>query len=137
MSEQAALMDIEQLRAMLLIAPFHQWLGLEIAALTENALILEMPWRDEIVSNPMIGSAHGGILSALIDFTGLYTINALGGSARATAYMRVDFHRPATSGPFRAIGWVVKLGRQISVAETRVEDAEGRLLASGRGAYVG
>ncbi|HMS19810.1 MAG TPA: hotdog fold thioesterase [Sphingorhabdus sp.] len=137
MSEQAALMDIEQLRAMLLIAPFHQWLGLEIAALTENALTLEMPWRDEIVSNPMIGSAHGGILSALIDLTGLYTINALGGSARATADMRVDFHRPATSGPLRAIGRVVKLGKQLSVAETRIEDAEGRLLASGRGAYVG
>jgi uncharacterized protein (TIGR00369 family) len=122
---------------MLLIAPFHQWLGLEIAALTENALTLEMPWRDEIVSNPMIGSAHGGILSALIDLTGLYTINALGGSARATADMRVDFHRPATSGPLRAIGRVVKLGKQLSVAETRIEDAEGRLLASGRGAYVG
>ena len=137
MSEQAALMDIEQLRAMLLIAPFHQWLGLEIAALTENALTLEMPWRDEIVSNPMIGSAHGGILSALIDLTGLYTINALGGSARATADMRVDFHRPATSGPLRAIGRVVKLGKQLSVAETRIEDTEGRLLASGRGAYVG
>lgn len=137
MSEPAARMDLEQLRTMLLIAPFHQWLGLDIAALTDEALILEMPWRDEIISNPMIGSAHGGILSALIDLTGLYTINALGGSARATADMRVDFHRPATSGPLRAIGRVVKLGKQISVAETRVEDAEGRLLASGRGAYVG
>lgn len=137
MSEQAAQMDIEQLRAMLLIAPFHKWLGLEIAALTEDALILEMPWRDEIVSNPMIGSAHGGILSSLIDLTGLYTINALGGSARATADMRVDFHRPATSGPLRAIGRVIKLGKQLSVAETRIEDTEGRLLASGRGAYVG
>lgn len=130
-------MDIEQLRAMLLIAPFHKWLGLEIAALTEDALILEMPWRDEIVSNPMIGSAHGGILSSLIDLTGLYTINALGGSARATADMRVDFHRPATAGPLRAIGRVIKLGKQLSVAETRIEDTEGRLLASGRGAYVG
>ncbi len=137
MSEQTTPIDIEQLRAMLLIAPFHEWLGLDIASLTGEELILEMPWRDEIVSNPMIGSAHGGILSALIDLTGLYTINALGGSARATADMRVDFHRPATSGPLRAIGRVVKLGRQISVAETRVEDAEGRLLASGRGAYVG
>jgi len=137
MSEQAALMDIEQLRAMLLIAPFHQWLGLEIAALTENALTLEMPWRDEIVSNPMIGSAHGGILSALIDLTGLYTVNALGGTARATADLRVDFHRPATSGPLRAIGSVVKLGKQLSVAETRIEDSAHRLLASGRGAYVG
>jgi len=114
---------LQSLREMLLIAPFHRWLGLDIVALTADELILEMPWRDEIVSNPMIGSAHGGILSALIDLTGLYTINALGGSARATADMRVDFHRPATSGPLRAIGRVVKLGKQISVAETRIEDA--------------
>ncbi|WP_430445978.1 hotdog fold thioesterase [Sphingorhabdus contaminans] len=129
-------MDIEQLRAMLVVAPFHRWLGLDIAALTADELILEMPWRDEIVSNPMIGSAHGGILSALIDLTGLYTINALGGSARATADLRVDFHRPAISGPLRAIGRVVKLGKQLSVAETRIEKADGKLLASGRGAYV-
>jgi uncharacterized protein (TIGR00369 family) len=129
-------MDIEQLRAMLLVAPFHQWLGLEIAELTDTELILKMPWRDEIVSNPMIGSAHGGIISTLIDLTGLYAINALGGSARATADMRVDFHRPATSGPLYAIGRVIKLGRQLSVAESRIEDAEGRMVASGRGAYV-
>jgi len=137
MTERPPGMDLEQLRAMLSIAPFHQWLGLDIAELTNETLVLEMPWRDEIISNPMIGSAHGGILSALIDLTGLYTINALGGSARATADMRVDFHRPATSGPLRAIGRVVKLGKQLSVAETRIEDTEGRLLASGRGAYVG
>lgn len=136
MNDPAASMDLDQLRSMLLIAPFHQWLGLDIAELTDDALILEMPWRDEIVSNPMIGSAHGGILSALIDLTGLYAINALGGSARATADMRVDFHRPATTGPLRAIGRVVKLGKQLSVAETRIEDTDGRLLASGRGAYV-
>ncbi|MBA4354472.1 MAG: thioesterase [Novosphingobium sp.] len=136
MSAQAPRTDIEQLRAMLLVAPFHRWLGLDIVALTGDELILEMPWRDEIVSNPMIGSAHGGILSALIDLTGLYTINALGGSARATADLRVDFHRPATSGPLRAIGRVIKLGKQLSVAETRIEDSDGRLLASGRGAYV-
>jgi len=128
---------LQSLREMLLVAPFHRWLGLDIVALTADELILEMPWRDEIVSNPMIGSAHGGILSALIDLTGLYTINALGGSARATADMRVDFHRPATSGPLRAIGKVVKLGKQLSVAETRIEDVEGKLIASGRGAYVG
>ncbi|WP_230487980.1 hypothetical protein [Novosphingobium sp. ES2-1] len=42
MSEPAAKVDLEQLRAMLLIAPFHQWLGLDIAELTDEALILEM-----------------------------------------------------------------------------------------------
>lgn len=128
--------ELAELRKMLHIAPFHRWLGLDIVDLTERKLILEMPWRDEIVSNPMIGSAHGGILSALIDLTGLYTVNALGGTARATADLRVDFHRPATSGPLRANGSVVKLGKQLSVAETRIEDSAQRLLASGRGAYV-
>ena len=137
MSEQTQAMSIKQLQNMLQLAPFHRWLDLRVVALTSQELILEMPWRDEIVSNPAIGSVHGGVLSALIDLTGLYAINALGGSARATADMRVDFHRPATSGPLRAIGRVIKLGKQLSVAETRVEDTAGRLLASGRGAYVG
>jgi len=137
MTVRATRSQPEALREMLRVAPFHRWLGLEIVELSDEHLILEMPWRDEVVSNPMIGSVHGGILSALIDLTGLYAINALGGSARATADLRVDFHRPATSGPLRAIGRVVKLGKQISVAETRIEDCDGRLIASGRGAYVG
>lgn len=129
--------DIEQLAATVLNAPFHRWLGLVVVALTDAELVLEMPWRDEIVSNPVLGSVHGGILSALIDLTGFHTINAFGGTARATADMRVDFHRPATAGPLRAIGRVVKLGRQLSVAEARIEDVAGTLLASGRAAYVG
>lgn len=137
MTARADRLELAELREMLHIAPFHRWLGLDIVDLTEQELILEMPWRDEIISNPMIGSAHGGILSALIDLTGLYTVNALGGTARATADLRVDFHRPATSGPLRAIGSVVKLGKQLSVAETRIEDSAHRLLAGGRGAYVG
>ena len=54
MSERPPRMDLEQLRTMLHIAPFHQWLGLDIAELTDDALILEMPWRDEIVDNPPV-----------------------------------------------------------------------------------
>ncbi|WP_339692288.1 hotdog fold thioesterase [uncultured Parasphingorhabdus sp.] len=129
--------ELAELRNMLLIAPFHRWLGLDVVDLTERELIFEMPWREEIISNPMIKAVHGGILSALIDLTGLYTINAFGGTARATADLHVDFHRPATPGPLRAIGRVVKLGKQLSVAETRVEDSAQRLVASGRAAYVG
>src|SRR3546814_6320115 len=60
-----------------------------------NELVISMPWRDEIISNPTVGAAHGGIVSALIDLTGRYTIIAMGGAARATADLHVDFHRPA------------------------------------------
>jgi len=79
---------------------------------------------------------HGGILASLIDLTGLYAIIAAGGVARATVDLRVDYHRAATNGPLRAIGQVVKLGKTISTADTRILDDDDRLVASGRGTYL-
>jgi len=136
MTDTAKEIDPARLEQMLRIAPFHAWLDLRIKSATADRIEIEMPWREEIISNPMIGSAHGGVLATLIDLTGLYALNAQGTQAKATADLRVDFHRPATSGPLIATGQVVKVGRQISVAETRVTGPDGKLLASGRGAYV-
>ena len=79
------MIDRERLQEMLNIAPFHRWLGLEIATCSDQGIAITMPWREEIVSNPMIGSAHGGILASLVDLTGLYTLLAGGVAARATA----------------------------------------------------
>ncbi len=136
MNQNHTPIDRERLHEMLRIAPFHRWLDLKIRSVTRDQLVIEMPWRDEIVSNPMIGSAHGGVLASLIDLTGLYTLLAHGVTAKATADLRVDYHRPATSGPLIATGQVVKAGRQFSVAETSVTGPDGKLLASGRGAYI-
>ena len=131
------MLDRQDLQQILDIAPFHRWLGLNVVICSEEGVELSMPWRDEIVSNPMIGAAHGGVLAALIDLTGLYTLLAQNAPAKATADLRVDYHRPATSGPLTAKGCIVKIGRQISIADTRVLGFDGKLVASGRGAYVG
>ncbi|WP_422342867.1 hotdog fold thioesterase [Parasphingorhabdus sp.] len=128
--------DTENLADVMQIAPFHRWLGLKIVQQNNDQLELEMPWRDELVSNPVIGAVHGGILASLIDLTGLYAIIAAGGIARATVDLRVDYHRAATNGPLRAIGQVVKLGKTISTADTRILDDDDRLVASGRGTYL-
>tara|TARA_R110002124_G_scaffold250030_1_gene415099 strand:+ start:201 stop:602 length:402 start_codon:yes stop_codon:yes gene_type:complete len=128
--------DTENLADVMQIAPFHRWLGLKIVQQNNDLLELEMPWRDELVSNPVIGAVHGGILASLIDLTGLYAIIAAGGIARATVDLRVDYHRAATNGPLRAIGQVVKLGKTISTADTRILDDDDRLVASGRGTYL-
>ena len=128
--------NTENLADVMQIAPFHRWLGLKIVQQNNDQLELEMPWRDELVSNPVIGAVHGGILASLIDLTGLYAIIAAGGIARATVDLRVDYHRAATNGPLRAIGQVVKLGKTISTADTRIIDDDERLVASGRGTYL-
>jgi uncharacterized protein (TIGR00369 family) len=129
------MIDRERLQEMLRIAPFHRWLGLEISTCSAEGIEITMPWRNEIVSNPMIGSAHGGVLASLVDLTGLYALIAGGAAARATADLHVDYHRPATSGLLSAHGRIVKIGRQISVAETQILGPDGKLVASGRGAY--
>ena len=136
MSTEPTRPSIDQLRAALLVAPYHQWLGLEVAALDPDELRLRMPWRDEVVSNPRLGSAHGGVLAALIDLAGFYALIAAGHPPAATANLNIDYHRPATAGPLEIRARVVKLGKRVSVAAAEVYAPEGHLLAGGRGAYL-
>lgn len=135
MSEHASDMTIEQLEELLAVAPFHRWLGLTVKTFAPGQLELEMPWRDEIVGNTQIGAAHGGVLATLIDLAGVYALLAAGYKVKATADMRVDYHRPATKGPLVASSKIIKAGRQISIADTQILGPDGKLFASGRGAY--
>ena len=127
---------IDQLRSALLVAPFHQWLQLDVVASTPEGLHLRMPWRADVVSNPRQGSAHGGVLAALIDLAGFYALLAAGQPVAATANLNIDYHRPAIGGPLEVHARVVKAGKRISVASADVLTAQGVLLAAGRGAYL-
>ena len=53
-----------------------------------------------------------------------------------TIDLRVDYHRAAMPGVLTVRGEIVHFGKQFSVAEAKVFDKEGRLLASGRGTYL-
>jgi uncharacterized protein (TIGR00369 family) len=130
------LKDLAALQAALSAAPFHRWLGMQVAAVTHDAIELTMPWRDELVSNPVRQTVHGGILASLVDLSGFYALLSTGVAVRATADLRVDYHRAATPGALQTRSRVIKAGRRICVADTEVLDSEGTLLASGRGAYL-
>ena len=126
----------DQLTPFLEISPFHQWLGLKFGEITADGLEIIMPWRPEIVSIPEPNSVvHGGILASLIDLAGLYAVMSQGGEPAGTAYMHVDYHRQATSGPLIARSRVLKIGKTISTAETSVFGPDQILLASGSGGY--
>jgi len=120
----------------LLVAPFHSWLQLRVLSVSAEGIELEMPWRDEAISNPRSRTIHGGILASLIDLAGMYAILARTTSVAATADLHVDYLRPATGGPIRIRARVVKLGRSLSVASTDLLDDAGALVASGRGSYL-
>lgn len=124
-----------ELRDRITQAPYHKWLGLDLAELTENGIALTVPWREEFVVNTKVGYTHGGILATLIDIAADYALAAKLGGPIPTVDLRIDYHRPAMQGTLTVTARVIKLGRTFSTAEAEVRDAEGALLASGRGVY--
>lgn len=129
-------LSFEALDEMVRRAPFHRWLGVELAALNDDDIVIRMPRREEMVSSLAHGYIHGGVLASLVDLTAVFAIAAKLGRGAPTVDLRVDFHRPAITTELRAIGRVIRLGRTIATAEATILDAEGALVASGRGVFL-
>lgn len=131
----APTIDLAAFEARMLAAPFHRWLGLKLQAASHDGVTILMPWREEMVSDPVRRYTHGGVLAALIDLTADYAIAARIGRGVPTIDMRVDYHRTAMPGDLIARGTVIKLGTTLSTAQAEIHDRDGRLIASGRGVY--
>lgn len=88
---------------------------------------------DEDVYNP-IGTVHGGYAATLLDSAVGCAVHSRlkPGQGYTTLELKVAYHRAMTkeTGPIRAEGTVVHLGRRTAYAEGRLVDAEGRLYAS-------
>ena len=105
-------------------------------AVGDGTIELTATWREEWVVNPDRGYTHGGILATLVDLTADWAMVSKTGRGVPTVDLRVDYHRAAMPGVLTVRGEIVNFGRQFSVAEAKVFDHEGRLLASGRGTYL-
>ena len=85
------------------------------------------------VFNP-IGSVHGGYAATLLDSAcGCAVHSSLpAGQGYTTLELKVSYHRALTdtSGPVRAEGKIISIGRRVGFSEARLIDAQGRLCAS-------
>jgi uncharacterized protein (TIGR00369 family) len=125
----------ETVQALLLRAPFHQWLGLRVLAVYDDGIDIQASWREEWVVNPDRRYTHGGVLAALVDLAADWALVRKTGRGVPTVDMRVDYHAPAMPGDLTVKGRVIKAGGQFSTAEAHIYDSAGKLLASGRGTY--
>lgn len=85
------------------------------------------------VYNPL-GAVHGGYMATLLDSAcGVSVQSQLGPSqSHTTLELKVAYHRAITveTGPVRAEGRVVSLGRRAAFAEAKLTAVDGRLYAS-------
>jgi len=90
-----------------------------------------------LVTGPLIMPEVITGLSLLLLFVALE--QAVGwprGRGVPTIDLRVDYHSAALPGDLTVRGKAVRTGGQFSTAEAHVYDAQGKLLASGRGTYL-
>jgi uncharacterized protein (TIGR00369 family) len=85
------------------------------------------------VYNP-IGTVHGGYAATLLDSAcGCCVHTALSATqGYTTLELKVAYHKAMTdkTGPVRAEGRVITVGRRAAFAEATLKDAEGKLYAS-------
>ena len=117
-------------------SPYQRFLGLELARYEEGLVEIDMPFREEFLREDGSDWLHGGIVSALIDIAGDYAVYSKTGGDVPTLDLRIDYLRPAKRGRLTAIARTAKVGRRFSVADIEVKDAQGQVVAIGRGLYA-
>jgi uncharacterized protein (TIGR00369 family) len=135
-------MDLEVLRqAVEEYVPFNKFLGVRVSHAEPGRVELEIPWREELIGDPVRRALHGGVISALADAAGGFAIwSTLESPAQrvSTIDLRIDYLRPGKTETVVAEAAVVRVGRTVGVADVRVfhRKAPGELVATGKGVYA-
>lgn len=122
------------------MVPHNAALELEVVDCDRAVAVMRLPWRADLVGDPVRGVLHGGAITALVDAcSGAAVFFALPRPVPiATLDLRIDYLKPATPHkPVTARAECVKLGR--NVAFTRAvayHDDPGDPIASSAGTFM-
>ena len=118
-------------------SPAWAWMGFQLAETGDGTAVVDLIPTDDMANSS--GFVHGGIISTLADSAmgrSVHTIKP--GVVRATSFdLKLNFINPAKIGEsLRATGKVVHAGRRTVVTECRVEDRNGKLIATASGTFA-
>lgn len=113
------------------LPPIGRTLSFDPVSIGDGEAVFESrPSHDHY--NPL-GTAHGGYITTLLDSAMGCAVHSLlkAGQGYTTIELKVNFLRPVTeaTGPVRAEGRVINQSRSLALAEARLVDGGGKLLA--------
>ncbi len=129
------LTGLEQLKVMMtndLRPGIGETLDIRLIEVEEGLVVLEATPGVHLY-NP-IGTVHGGFAATMLDFACGYAVlsKLTPGMSFSTLELKVAYHKAITkdTGPVRAEGTIVTMGRRAAFTEARLVDVHGRLYAS-------
>lgn len=98
--------------------PFNRVLGIEILELSPGKALFSVPFRRQLIGDPVREALHGGVISAVADTCGGCAVwSAVRDEDRvSTIDLRVDYLRPGRPEELRCRGEVLRLGNRVGVA---------------------
>lgn len=119
------------------MSPTTAWLGIELVTSTGDGAVLRMPARPEMANRS--GMVHGGFIALLADTAMGRAVAAVlpDGHWHASFDLKTSFIAPGRIGEaLRAVATVLHSGRRTAVAECRIEDEDGRLVATATATFI-
>jgi uncharacterized protein (TIGR00369 family) len=104
-------------------------LGIRFVETEKDRVVAELEIRPELLTTT--GALHGGTLMAFADTVGAAgtVVNLAQGQSTATLESKTNFFAAARSGTVRAEATPLHKGKRTHVWQTRVTDANGKLLS--------
>jgi uncharacterized protein (TIGR00369 family) len=106
--------------------PFNRFLGMKLVEASKGVVRIELPFRDELVGDPLRPALHGGVISTLADTVGgcaVFTVIELGARC-STVDLRVDYLRPGKLETLGARAEILRVGGRVAVAKIDVYQAD-------------
>jgi uncharacterized protein (TIGR00369 family) len=119
--------------------PFHKLLGMRVIPGEPGHARAELPFRPELIGDPMRPAIHGGVISTMADACGGFaawsTLTLM--DRVSTIDLRVDYLAPGAAETLYADAEVVRVGNRVAVVDIRVWQGEKdrRMVATGKGVY--
>ena len=106
-----------------------QHLGIRFVETEKDRVVAELEIRPELLTTT--GALHGGTLMAFADTVGAAgtVVNLAQGQSTATLESKTNFFAAARAGTVRAEATPLHKGKRTHVWQTRVTDANGKLLS--------
>ena len=134
-------MDPDALRQVMEeLIPFNKYLGVRAVEIDRGRVRIEVPFRPELIGDPLRQAMHGGVISMLADTAGGAAVWSALDEPRArvsTIDMRVDYLRPGRQETLVCEASVVRLGRRVGVTDMRLfhPSAPNDTIATGKAVY--
>lgn len=118
--------------------PYARFLGVTVEHVN-GALECVLPFREDLVGNPMLPAIHGGVIGAFLELSAILRLIDESGTDRVPKPINfaIDYLRSAGPTATRARADIFKLGRRVAVVHVVAwQDDRARPVASGNGKFL-